>query len=141
VFGRKRVHVVAYYDFRRDTLAAYRLTCQFLGIDPGLVPETTTVNPNMSTRSRILRDLVQDPPQPLRRLLHRVSSKGFRRRAGSLLSRLKTRFEPRAAAPPAVTESLRTLIADEVSALKALLDLDVRSWLEEPAAGPSEPPP
>jgi hypothetical protein len=105
-----------------------------------LVPETPTVNPNKSTRSRILRDLVRDPPQTLRGLLHRVSSKGFRRRAGSLLTRLNTRFEPRAAAPPVVTESLRTLVADEVSALKVRLDLDVRSWLEEPAADPSERP-
>jgi hypothetical protein len=39
-FPDGNVHVVACDDFRRDTLAACRLTCQFLGIDPGLVPET-----------------------------------------------------------------------------------------------------
>jgi hypothetical protein len=82
---------------------------------------------------------VRDPPQPLRGLLHRVSSEGFRGRAGLLLTRMNTRFEPRAAALPAVTESPWTLVADEVSALKAAFDLEVRSWLE-PAADRRERP-
>src|SRR5215211_616571 len=95
VFGRERVHIVVYDDFRRDTIGAYRETCEFLGIDRDFVPRFEIVNPNKRVRSRVLRNLVRFPPTPMRRALHRVSSKRFRRQAGSLLTRLNTRFEPR----------------------------------------------
>lgn len=140
VFGRDRVQVIVYDDFRRDTLEVYRRTCEFLDIDRDFVPRLEIVNPNKRVRSRGLRNLVRYPPPPLRRAFHRISSKRFRRQAGSLLTRLNTRFEPRPPVPPAVAESLRPLVADEVTALEALVDLDLRSWLDVPVADLSKRP-
>jgi hypothetical protein len=140
VFGRERVEVIAYDDFRRDTLGVYRRICEFLGIDCDFLTNLEIVNPNKRARSRILRDLVRHPPQHLRGAFHRVSSKRSRRRAGSVLTRLNTRFEPRTPAPSAVTESLRPLVADEVAALETLVDLDLRPWLDAPVPDPSERP-
>ena len=67
VFGRERVHVILYDDFRDDTLAAYRGVCEFLGVDPEFEPQVEVVNPNKEVRSRILRTLVKTPPEWARR--------------------------------------------------------------------------
>lgn len=119
---------------RSDTLNAYRRACEFLGVDPRFIPDIDIVNPNKRVRSDALRSLVRRPPRQLRKVLHLGSSEAFRRRAGSLLTRMNTRFEPRRPPSAAAVESLRPLVVDEVGALKALLGIDLRSWLDWPAA-------
>ncbi len=133
VFGRERVHVVFYDDFRNRTLESYRETCEFLGVDWAFVPELEVVNPNKRVRSRQLRKLVRYPPPALRRVLHLGTSEGFRRRTGAILKRWNARIEPREPPPESVTASLRPLVAEQVRELNALLGVDLHGWLETQA--------
>lgn len=130
VFGPERVHVIIFDRFRDDTAGVFKETCEFLDVDPSFVPAIEVVNPNKRVRSRAMRGLVQRPPEPVRRALHAVTSREARRRSGRLLRRWNTRYVPRAPASPEVTESLRLLVADEVSELKELVGIDVSFWLD-----------
>lgn len=130
VFGPERVHVIIFDRFRDDTAGVFKETCEFLEVDPSFAPTIEVVNPNKRVRSRAIRRLVQRPPEPLRKVLHAVTSRETRRRRGRSLRRLNTRYVRRPPAPPAVTESLRPLVADEVSELKELVGIDLSFWLD-----------
>jgi sulfotransferase family protein len=130
VFGRDRVHVIRYEDFRADTRATYRHACEFLGVDPGFEPEIEVINPNKQVRSRLLRRVVRRPPESLRPILHRVTTEAMRRRVGNEMNRLNTKFTRRAPTPDAVSLGIRPDVERQVHELDELLDLDVSSWLD-----------
>ena len=48
-FGRDRVHVIIYDDFRDQTLRTYAGTLAFLGVDAGFEPQIEVVNANRRT--------------------------------------------------------------------------------------------
>ena len=55
VFGRERIHVIVYDEFRDDTRGAYREACRFLEVDPelraeprGRQPEQAGAKPHVS---------------------------------------------------------------------------------------------
>src|SRR5581483_5966556 len=128
-FGRDRLHVILYDDFSADTLGSFRRTCEFVGVDPGFLPEIRVVNPNKRVRARWAQDLVQDPPPALRRLLHASTPQRLRRRLGATLKRWNTRYEPRRPASESAAEALRPLVAQQVEELRELLGLDASRWL------------
>lgn len=139
VFGRERVHVIVYEDFRDDTLLAFRETCEFLAVDPGFVPEMDVVNPNRRSRSRSLQRLIRRPPQALRQVLHTVTSQDLRRRGGLLLRKLNRRDVARDPLPPELAEALRPEAEREVAALGELLELDLSAWLSSLPAETERP--
>jgi sulfotransferase family protein len=130
VFGREKVHVIIYDDFRDRTRDVYRGTCEFLGVDPSYEPELEVVNPNKRVRSRALRRLLWQTPETLRGALHSVTSQSTRVRVGTALKRWNTKFVARKAPPDHVTRSLRPIVAREVEELRDLLGIDVGYWLE-----------
>jgi hypothetical protein len=130
VFGRDRVHVIIYDDFRDRTLETYRATCEFLGVDQSFIPEITVVNPNKRVRSKGLRDVVERTPKPVRKLVHAGTPRALRRAGGLTLRRWNTRLEPRDPLPERVAQSLRPLAAREASELGALLGIDLSFWLD-----------
>jgi hypothetical protein len=133
VFGRERIQVIIYEDFRDDTLSAFQRTCEFLGVDASFIPEMDVVNPNRRSRSRSVQRAIRRPPQPLRTVLHPVTSQRLRHRAGLLLRRLNRKEVSRDPLPPSLAESLRPETEREVAALRELLGLDLTRWLSLPA--------
>ena len=133
VFGRERIHVIVYEEFRDDPLSAYQRTCEFLGVDAGFVPVIDVVNPNRRSRSRAVQRLIRRPPESLRRVLHAFTSQGLRHRAGLLFRRLNRKVVARDPLPPSLAESLRPEAEREVTALRELLGLDLNRWLSLPA--------
>lgn len=129
-FGRERVHVIVYDDFREDTLGVFADACGFLGVDAGFIPAIEVVNPNKRVRSRAMRRLVRRPPEALRTVLHAVSTENMRRYGGATLQRWNTRFERRSAVPDRVSEALRPEVERQVYELNELIALDVSAWLD-----------
>lgn len=139
VFGRERVHLVLFDDWRSDTEAAFGGICRFLGVEPSGEIEFKTVNPNTTVRSPGLRDWSRAHNSSLRRfaralfpgeaLRHRV-----RRPLARLLKRSYTREEPR----PDMAEELRVELVQTlgpgVGELSELLDRDLTHWLEAQVA-------
>lgn len=130
VFGPERVHVILYDDFRDDTLGVYQRTCEFLGVEPSFTPTLEVVNANKQVRSRAMRNVVSRPPEPLRPLLHRLTSQGMRRQAGAALKGLNRRSVRREPIPESARESIRPEIARQVRELDELIGLDVSAWLD-----------
>lgn len=128
VFGRERVHVVLYDDFRRDTQAAVRGAFEFLGVDPAFEPDLEIVNPNKQVRSRLMRRVVRRPPEPVRRVLHQVTSQRARRLAGQALNRWNTRFVRRSAPPQPVVGELAALADGQALELRELIGVDLECW-------------
>lgn len=129
VFGRERVHVIVYDEFRDDTLGAYRETCRFLGVEPGFEPNLEIVNPNKRVRSRAMRRFVRKPPEWVRPLLHRITTEPMRRRTARAMIRWNTSFNKRAPLPPPVQAELEGEAAREARELDGLLGVDARRWI------------
>lgn len=130
VFGRERIHVMLYDDFRDDPAASFAHCCGFLGVDAAFVPQIRVINANKRVRSPALRSVVRTPSARLRRAMHAVSSQPARRRVGDALNRWNARRTQRDPVSPALAVSLRPLIHHEVDALRRLLGLDASAWLE-----------
>jgi hypothetical protein len=128
-FGRERVHVIPYDDFRDQTLATYQAACAFLGVDDRFEPEFEVINPNKQVRSKTLRTFVRKPPEWMRPLLHRVTSEEQRRRIGQALMDLNTRFERRDQLSEELRAELQPEADRQVRELRELLGLDVSGWL------------
>ena len=130
VFGRERLKVIVYDDFRDDTEGVYRDTCEFLGVDAGFTPKIEVVNPNKRVRSKAMRRLVRRPPERLRPALHAVTSESMRRRGGAILNRWNTRFDRRPPVSDRIRSELRPEVERQVRELDELIGLDVRAWLD-----------
>ena len=61
VFGRDRVHIIIFEDFRADPAGAYRETLEFLGVDPTFEPNFNVVNASAARRSWRLQQLLLSP--------------------------------------------------------------------------------
>jgi len=133
-FGRERVHVTLFDDFRTDTAAAYADVVRFLGCDPGFVPEFPVVNPRKSARSKRLQRIVRDPPNLLRFATRRLLPLGMRVRTRNLLYRLNTGAASKGMMEAELAARLRHEFAPGVRRLGELIGRDLGAWL--PANGP-----
>jgi hypothetical protein len=129
VFGRDRIHVIVYDEFRDDTLGTYREACRFLDVDPDFEPNLEIVNPNKRVRSRTFRRFVRRPPEWVRPAIHRLTTEPLRRRVARAMIRWNTSVGGRAPLAPRVRAELESEAAREVRELDDLLGLDVSAWV------------
>jgi hypothetical protein len=129
VLGKERVHVVVFDDLKADAAATYRPVLEFLGIDPAFSPSFDVVNANKVSRSRTLRQLLNNPPEWLRAPVRAVLPWKLRRRAYRALVSANIKREPREPADPAVLERLREEMAPSVRRLASMLGRDLGAWL------------
>ncbi|HEX2388303.1 MAG TPA: sulfotransferase [Solirubrobacterales bacterium] len=129
VFGRERIHVIVYDEFRDDTRGAYREACRFLEVDSSFEPNLEVVNPNKRVRSRTFRRFVRRPPEWVRPAIHRVTSEPMRRRAARAMIRWNTSVGGRAPLAQPVRAELESEAAREARELDELLGLDVSDWV------------
>ena len=129
VFGRQRVHVVIYDDFRDDTALVYRQVLQFLGVDDRHTPASfEPVNQNKVWRSGGIIRLMESPAirKAARGL---VPSRRFRQRLVSGIRSLMARETARPPLSDRHRAQLMAELADEIRTLSALLDRDLtRLW-------------
>lgn len=134
-FGRERVHVILFDDFRADPLREYRRACEFLEVDTRFVPATPVVNPNKRARSPLLRRLIRKPPRGLRLAARAVTTRSARAAVATRLTRLNTSYEPRAPLADDVRERLAAELSPEVQRLGELLDVDLDHWARGERSG------
>ena len=128
-FGRERVHVIVYDDFKADTAAAYRETLTFLGVDPDHRPELAVVNASKRSRSMVLRRALNDPPDWLRRAARRVAPQRMRRRLYRSAVSINTEAADRDRLTGAAAEQLRREMAGPNRELEALLGRALPAWM------------
>lgn len=133
VFGRERVHVIVYDDFRDHTREVYRSTLAFLDVDDAFEPRFEIVNPNRSVRFPMLQRLVFQPPGPLLGVVRRLRRFPLVHAARARLLALNSRAGRRVELDPELRARLARELAPEVRRLEALLGRDLGAWL--PAGG------
>jgi len=134
-FGRDRVHVILFDDFKRDAPGTYRALCAFLGVCLDYRPDFRVINPNKRVRSRRILRLIKSPPPVIRTIARKLVPDCVRGNAIRGLQRWNTSYEPRNPMNDAVRVELNERLRPEILKLAALLDRDLSTWLE-PAAEP-----
>lgn len=128
VFGRDRVHVIMYEDFRDRTAETYARLLAYLGVATDFRPDFTVANANKSVRSRRLQRLVFHPPAQLRRLIPALRRHPLVHRLRDAVLRMNSARLPRKPMDPQLQAVLRAELVSEVGALSALVGRDLRGW-------------
>ena len=128
VFGWENLHVIIYDDFKRDTAAAFRQTCTFLGVTPDIQLEFPVVWSNPSFRSQALARFVRRPPGLLRRLGRMIISGRTRAKVVNALNTWNSVRAPRQPMPVDLRNRLTAEFAPQVKELSNLLGRDLSAW-------------
>jgi hypothetical protein len=135
LFGRERVLVLIYDDFRAENEATVRRVLRFLDVDPTIAIESSEANPTVRMRSQRLDELVHTLTvgrSPLVRAARgSVKALAPQRLRHAALHGVRRRFVLAAPPPPdpGLMLELRRRFAPEVAALSEYLDRDlVRLW-------------
>ena len=129
VFGRGRVHVILYDDFKRKTAEVYRHALEFLGVDPVYQPGFPVINDNKSVRQHTLQRLLHYPPKPLLTAARVLLPRGRLRAAvKSQLLRLNTARQKRRPLEPELRLRLTNEFRPEVERLSDMLGRDLSDW-------------
>ena len=113
-FGRDRVRVVLFEDFRRDNAKVYREVLEFLEIDPGFVPEFDPARAAARIQEMAIRQLRRTDP----RVRRKIGREGLRQHAGPAR-------EPMS---PELRARLREIFRPDVARLSELLGRDLSAW-------------
>jgi hypothetical protein len=127
-FGRDRVHITLFDEFRSDTARAYADVVRFLGCDEGFIPAFPVVNPRKGARSRTIQRVVRDPPQIIRTAARRLLPLRWRVRSRTALYRLNTRAADGTPMGDALRAQLRAEFASETRRLAHLIGRDLSAW-------------
>jgi Sulfotransferase domain len=127
VFGREKIKVIIFDEFKRNTAQVYRDTCEFLGVDPTFEPVIRVINGNKGVRSVTYRNLIFRPSL-LRTVARRVIPDVPRRRLIRTLERVNLKYEPRPPMNPELKERLKEEFRLEVERLSQVLDRDLTYW-------------
>ena len=128
IFGRERVHVIVFDDFKADPAATFHELLAFLDVDSGYSPAFTVHNPRHRER-RLVRTLVASRPGRIasQRVLPALIGDTRKRRLAqrfrqSRLARRQVSVEP---IDPALRAALEAELAPDVARLSKLLGRDM----------------
>jgi hypothetical protein len=127
-FGRENLHDIIFDDFKRDTAAAFRHTCTFLGVTPDVELEFPVVWSNPSFRSQTLARFVRQPPGLLRRLGRVIMPGRARATVVNVLNGWNSVRAPRQPMPVELRNRLTAEFAPQVNELSNLLGRDLSNW-------------
>lgn len=124
VFGRDRVHIIIFDDFRADTAGVYRDLLRFLEVDDAFEPAIEVVNANQVVGSHKVRRLQKMIPPGLKDLVPDRA----RRRVSETISRANITYKKRPPMDPELRRRLSAELAGQVEALSELLGRDLSHW-------------
>lgn len=126
-FGRDRVHVSLFEEFRSEPQLVLTEVFSFLGVDPGFKPRVEVLVPNRVARVDSLHRAMASPPfiERSKRLVPRFAHP-LARAVAQVAFRLNRRQVGRAPLDPAVRDQLRAEFGPEVDRLSALVGIDLR---------------
>lgn len=129
VFGRDRVHVILFDDFRNDLRAAYQGALQFLGVSTDFEPTYVISNPSKQVRSRMLQQVLLDPPKWVQTIARPIlQNPRLRRGIAGLARKLNTQTAGSPEMAPELRGELIEYFLPEVERLGRLLERDLSNW-------------
>ncbi|SRR5229473_3235002 len=128
VFGRERVHVIIYDDFKIDTSSVLRGVLNFLGVTSDYQTPLRVFNANRRARSMAVQDFLRHPPKGLRSFARMVLPDNLRSGLVECVRKLNILYEPRPPLNHTLRERLQKELEPEVEQLSRLLDRDLGAW-------------
>ena len=128
IFGRERVHVVVYDDFKNDVAASYGDTLHFLGVNESFVPQFEVKNSNKYVPIRTLHRMMQSHSSVPRRVVRSLVPYRFRSSIEEFVLQFNTSHVPRTPMNPDLRLRLQAEFAPEVERLSELLGRDLTHW-------------
>jgi hypothetical protein len=130
VFGRDRVHVILYEDFRDQTELTYASLLAFLGVSTTFVADFAVANPNKRVRHRWLQRIVYQPPGPLRRVIPTLRRFPIVHRVRDVVVGWNSVPAARAPMHPELRTSLIRELTPEIRDLGVLIGRDLLAWTD-----------
>jgi hypothetical protein len=128
-FGREQVHIIIFDDLQRDVGAVYQRCCEFLQVDSRFRVSFPVVNARQRARSRLIRDLLHDPPPSFHWI---AKTLGLRKnRHGGYkgwLKRLNTTHSNIPPLDPELRRYLQVEFTPDIEQLSSLLGRDLTLW-------------
>ncbi len=137
MFGRERVHVIIYDDFKADTAGEYRRTLSYLEVDPTFTTTFNIINANKRVRLSGLQKTMLAlgiSPMLLKDQLNYIAAtspllpQAVRSRLLDPATSTYTRYERRPSMQPETQARLEKLFLPEMERLSALLGRDMTHW-------------
>lgn len=129
-FGRERVHIIVFDDFKEDVAQVYRATCGFLGVCTDFSPNFRVINPNKRVRSRRVLRLIKSPNPRLRGAVRTLLPRPLRAHTIQWFQRANTSYEPRKLLDLKLRSRLQEELAPEIMRLGRLLGRDFSHWVK-----------
>ena len=120
-FGKERVRVIVFDDFKSDTEKEVRGVMTFLGLDTSHMPNLVNHNANTAMRSKRLARVIQDPNHPLTSIAKKLLPKPMWRQGKVLLKKINTDHSPRAPLDMVLKNQLRQEARSHVETLQTYL--------------------
>lgn len=128
IFGKEKVHIIIFDDFKNNTDDVFRETLRFLEVDESFQPDFRVINPNKRLCSKALKELIQEPPWTVRGLVKTLLPRQFRRKLQKSLMRLNVRYERRQPMDPELRRKLQAEFVQEIKQLSILLGRNLICW-------------
>jgi hypothetical protein len=123
--GRKRVKVVLFEDFTRNTVEVMQGIFKFLEVDPSVSVDTSQrINESGVPKSRWAYDFIANP-RAIKELIKPLVPPTVRERFGLQLKSLMLRKETM---DPIIRDELATYFSSDVEKLEVLLQQDLSMW-------------
>jgi hypothetical protein len=130
VFGRERVHIIIYDDFKERAAATHEEALRFLGVRPDCRSDFPMVNERRYVRNMPLQQFVRHPPEVLRRFGRMAISLEMRKRVRAWVSRWNVVAVPPPPLAPDLRQWLQREFQDDVKELGQLIGRDLSGWSE-----------
>ena len=127
-FGKEKVHIIIFDDFKRDTTRVYRQTLRFLDVDPNFQLNFELSNANKRMRSAFLQRCMLQLPGVARWLGRKPSRSNFWRKTYRRIRSFNVVQEARPALDLELKRCLQVEFAPEMENLSQLLGRDLMHW-------------
>jgi len=130
VFGREKVHIILYEDFKTDPQKIVSETLQFLALNTDLDIEYKLINSNKQVNSIHLHRLIKKPPMKLKKIVRTIlPSRKLRHIIMSNFFNWNIEIKERKKINARLNEKLKKRLAEDINILGKMIDKDLSMWL------------
>ena len=132
IFGKDKVHIILFDDFKRSPEAEYRKVLTFLGLRDIMPKSFDTVNPNKVSRSKALLRFTINPPKFVKVVGRVVLPHHSKRREKVVdaLLKINTKYQTREPIKGETKEKLKDIYRGDIERLQQLINRDLSHWLK-----------
>ncbi|MGB7293160.1 MAG: sulfotransferase [Thermodesulfobacteriota bacterium] len=127
-FGRDKVYLIIYDDFKKNPAEVYKGVLQFLGANPNAKTKFDIMNSNKNINSRLLWQIMKFPPNRILNLWRRYIPSSIRGNIIRTMNNINTNYIPRPKMKLDTRKNLQNLFKSEIEELSQLLGRDLTHW-------------